>query len=63
MKTKNNMLRVEIKDLPPRQERATDDELDYILKRVAGQEGSVCKRDCDCSFGLVCTEGRCISDW
>lgn len=63
MKTKKKTLRVEMENLPPRNARAADDELDYILNRVAGGEGSPCKRDCDCSFGLVCAEGRCISDW
>jgi len=60
---KDNTLRISLANLPLREERATDKKLDQILKRIAGQEGSPCKRSCDCAFGLVCLDGVCTPEW
>lgn len=60
---KDNTLRIGLVNLPPREERANNKKLEQILKRIAGQEGSPCKRTCDCSFGLVCLDGVCTVEW
>jgi hypothetical protein len=59
----SKVLRIKIKDMPPREEKVTDAQLEEILKRVAGKEGSPCERDCDCGIGLVCRDRVCTSDW
>ena len=53
---KESALRIGLANLPPREERASDKKIDQILKRITGQEGSPCKRTCDCAFGLVCLD-------
>ena len=62
-KLEDNIVRVTLANLPPREERTTDNKLDQILKRIAGREGSPCKRTCDCAFGLVCLDGVCTPEW
>ena len=56
-------LRIKLEDLPPRDNKTTDSQLEERLKRVGGQEGLPCERDCDCVMGLVCRQGVCIRDW
>jgi hypothetical protein len=60
---KDNALRIGLANLPPREEQTNDRKIDQILKRIAGQEGSPCKRTCDCAFGLVCLDGVCTPEW
>ena len=62
-KEKDNTLRIGLANLPPREDQATDNKLDQILNRSAGQEGSPCERTCDCAFGLVCRDGVCTPEW
>jgi len=61
--TKDDIVRINLADLPAREDGTTDKKLNQILKRIAGQEGSPCKRTCDCTFGLVCLDGLCTADW
>ena len=56
-------LRITMTELPPREERMTDAQLEQILLRITVPEGHPCHRDCDCGIGLVCRQGVCTSDW
>ena len=58
-----NIVRASLNNLQAREERTTDNKLDQILNRIAGQEDSPCERTCDCMFGLVCLEGVCTPEW
>ena len=61
--TTNTLLRITIADLPVRTAQSTEAHLAQILKRLAGQEGAPCLRNCDCGIGLVCRQQVCTSDW
>jgi hypothetical protein len=56
-------IRVKFVDLPGKDTIPESRDLENILKNVTGQAGDKCERNCDCSFGLVCSNGQCTEDW
>lgn len=59
----NKQLLIKLENLPLRDNKTTDAQLEETLKRVGGKKGVPCERDCDCVMGLVCREGFCTSSW
>lgn len=57
-------LRITTLDLPPRDgNQVKDAELEKILNRLGGHEGSPCELNCDCVIGMVCRDRLCTADW
>jgi hypothetical protein len=54
-------LRISVQDLPARQGKRTDEEIDRTLSRLGAEAGSVCELNCDCKIGLLCLNGICTA--
>jgi len=60
---KNREIKINFDELPERSRYSNNETTEKILKRVTGQINDPCIRNCDCSFGLICSKGVCTEDW
>ena len=56
---KPSRLRIDIRDLPRREQAPEDPNRPKIVAR----EGESCYQNCDCAVGLICRANVCVSDW
>ena len=56
-------LKIKLTGLPKREDTRDNNSDKKSVGSLSGNEGSLCRQNCDCKFGLVCDNGICTEDW
>lgn len=56
-------LKIKLTGLPKRENTCNNNSNKKSVGSLSGDEGSFCRQNCDCKFGLICDTGVCTEDW